>query len=142
MNLNAAIVAYKAERFHVLAPSTRANNLALIHNYIVPKLGLREVNAISQTDIIGLHKSMGETPYMANRMLAFISALFVHYKLPNPAKGVTRYNEETREYYITPEDLNRLLGALASHPDKPFTTAIKLLVFTGCRRSEILGAQW
>lgn len=142
MNLNSAIVAYKRDTFPTLSPSTRRLYLTVINIHLVPALGLREMSTITQADMQALHIKLGGSPYMANRVLAFASLLFVHYKLPNPAKGVRRYNEDTREYYLGPEELTKLFETLASHRDKAFVTAIKLLVFTGCRRQEILDAEW
>ncbi len=88
----------------------------------------------------------------------------------NPAKGIERYREHNREQFLTTEELARLGDVLrraetrglpyqvddakpkAKHARKPedrivkfdpfAVAAIRLLILTGARLREILGAQW
>jgi integrase len=88
----------------------------------------------------------------------------------NPARAVKRFKEQGKERYLTTEELARLGEALrevetiglpwsvdetrptAKHAPKPHnrreiispfaTGAIRLLLFTGCRRGEILSLRW
>jgi integrase len=65
----------------------------------------------------------------------------------NPARFVKAFKEHHRERYLTPDELARLADALnaaqASGTASPWAVGtIKLLMFTGCRRDEILTLQW
>jgi integrase len=59
----------------------------------------------------------------------------------NPAKGVEREPEEKRERYLSPAEIVRLAEALLSRPG-PSANAVRLLLLTGARRGEVLGAKW
>ena len=61
----------------------------------------------------------------------------------SPATGLDKFKEPPhRERYLTKEELPRFLRALDSQDDSFSVTAIKLLLFTGGRRGEILSLQW
>jgi integrase len=85
---------------------------------------------------------MATNPYQANRALALISNLYNYLELPNPAKGIRRYHERTRETHVEPKQLVKLFEALAEHKCKPFVAAIVLLWITGVRKRDILEAKW
>ena len=40
------------------------------------------------------------------------------------------------------EQLDKLYAALQAHPNRRLTDAIKLIVWTGTRKNEVLGAKW
>ncbi len=64
----------------------------------------------------------------------------------NPVHGVKRYAEKRSERFLSPLELARLGDALASAErdgeNKTAIHAIRLLILTGCRKSEILTLQW
>ena len=66
----------------------------------------------------------------------------------NPCKAVRRYKVAPhKERFLTPDELARLGQALDAAPAERLASrhaaaAIRLLVVTGCRRSEILGLRW
>ena len=60
----------------------------------------------------------------------------------NPAKGIVRYPEESRERYLSAPELGALTKALTKHPNQSIANAIRLLVLTGARRGEVLSATW
>jgi integrase len=130
--------------------SSLANDKAVIMRLIRPRFGTRRVGAISYADIDDLHRSLKDTPYQANRVLALLFKMFSlaltrwHYRTDgtNPCKGIERYPEEKRERYLTPDELQRLLRALAEHSNKQSANAIRLLLMTGARRGEALSATW
>jgi integrase len=67
-----------------------------------------------------------------------------HYRTDgsNPCKGIERYQEERRERYLTPDELQRLLRALTEHTNKQSANIVRLLLMTGARRGEVLSATW
>ena len=65
----------------------------------------------------------------------------------NPCRHVERYKEESRDRYLSESELKRLREVLArieyERTASPQTiAAIRLLILTGCRSSEILRLRW
>ena len=65
----------------------------------------------------------------------------------NPCRSVRRYKTRTRERFLTPEELRRLGRASRDAETDgsvwpPAIAAVRLLLLTGCRRSEILALRW
>lgn len=61
----------------------------------------------------------------------------------NPCSGVSKFHEgPLRERYLSREELPLFLKALAEENDTLSKAAILLLLFTGCRRTEILSMKW
>jgi integrase len=65
----------------------------------------------------------------------------------NPCRHIEKYKEKRRERFLTPQELAQLGEALADSEEhetvSPFAiAAIRLLVLTGARLSEILTLQW
>ena len=62
----------------------------------------------------------------------------------NPCAGIRRYRQGRSERFLTPEEYRRLAAVLdrleARRP--PHVAAVRLLLLTGCRKSEILTLQW
>ena len=65
----------------------------------------------------------------------------------NPCKAVRHYREQCRERFLTPEEY-RSVGAALREAEAdgsmwpPAIAAIRLLMLTGCRKSEILTLRW
>jgi integrase len=59
----------------------------------------------------------------------------------NPCKGIAKNPENRRERFLTPAELDRLMAALTAHP-RQSADAVRMLLLTGARRGEVLGATW
>jgi len=109
-----------------------------------------QVKAVSYEDVEAFHGSLRANPYRANRALALLSKalnLAEKWKLrpynSNPCGHVSRFPEEKRSRYLSGEELGRLGEALQGATDAPTAAAaIRLLLLTGCRVSELLGLRW
>jgi len=122
--------------------------------YLSDTLKRRFVSDISRPDIARLHLAMRDKPYQANRMLALLSKFFnwceQHGYRPdssNPCRHIEKYKERHRERFLSPLELARLGEALAeaeaNETTSPYVTAaLRLLVLTGARLSEILTLKW
>src|SRR5262249_54722703 len=55
---------------------------------------------------------------------------------------IERNPEERRYRYLAGDELRRLTEALANHASPAAANAIRLLLLTGARRGEVLGATW
>jgi integrase len=64
----------------------------------------------------------------------------------NPVRGVARYKDHASRRYLSPSELAKLGRALTvaeRDGENPVAiAAIRLLILTGCRKSEILAARW
>src|SRR5262249_60497684 len=60
----------------------------------------------------------------------------------NPCKGIEQTVEPRRQRYLTPAQLPRLTKALAKPPKQRTADIFRLLLWTGARRGEVLGAAW
>jgi integrase len=131
-------------------PRTAVEYQRLLRKIIVPALGRRRVGDIRNQDVAKLHHDLRATPYDANRALAVLSKMFNLAEKwgdrplgSNPCRHVEKYRERKRERLLSEVELSRLGDALASYDGSSFVVAaVKLLVFTGARLSEVLGLRW
>jgi integrase len=128
-------------------PISVRDDRSMLKSVVIPRLGWKRVAEVQHADVEALHGSLSATPYRANRSLALLSKMFdlaVKWRMraDNPAKGVQRYQEHKRERYLRPDELSRLAAVLAGHPNRASANAIRLLLLTGARRSEVLSATW
>jgi integrase len=111
-------------------------------------LGKLKVADVRHADIERLHAKMAKTaPYRANRAAAVLSkmlSLAVKWEMrtDNPARGIERAPEQKRERFLSPAEIARLGEALANVKEKASADAIRLLLLTGARKSEVLKARW
>ena len=153
-------VAALAERYmcaHVLVhckPSTAGTYRFVLDRHILPALGETAVGTVGRSDIAALHHQLRTTPTMANAAVDILSKMFSLAEAwdrvapgRNPCRAVRRYKTRTRERFLTPEEFRRL-GRVLSDAEAdgsvwpPAIAAIRLLLLTGCRRSEILSLRW
>jgi integrase len=135
-------------------PRSVASDEALLRLHILPNLGSRKVASVMRTDIQRLHHKMNETPGAANRTLALISKMLNLAERwdwrsdgSNPCRHVDKYPEHRSERFLSDVELARLANALAESErsgteSSSAIAAIRLLLFTGARLSEILTLQW
>jgi integrase len=60
----------------------------------------------------------------------------------NPFANVELNHEEVRHKHLTRDELVRLLQAMAAHPEPSSVRPIRMMLLTGARRGEVLGALW
>lgn len=122
--------------------------------HIRPALGKKRVADVTRADIARLHHKMKGSPTGANRVLALLSTMFniaegweMRPDLSNPCRRVKKFKEVARERYLSADELARL-GEVLARAERAQTessatiAAIRLLVFTGARKSEILSMRW
>ena len=117
-------------------------------------MGALRVKDVSQFDVDDLHRRYADRPYEGNRVLALLSKMFSlaerwGWREGNPARGIERYPEQSRDRKLSPEERERLLAALSAYvAEKPSAdredaaTVIRILMLTGARCGEVLGAEW
>jgi integrase len=148
-------------------PASVRDDSANLDGIIVPRIGNHQVDAVTRRDIEEIHQSMKATKYRANRVLSLLSKMFSlaiewGWRNDNPARGIPKFTEDRRARYLSPEELKRLAAALEEYPGKRAreldgsakqkayakkeaqraVNAIRLLMVTGARKSEVLKATW
>ena len=144
---------YKTEHAAVKKkPSSTRNDKQMIRDYILPSFGRYNVEAITRKDIARIHHELREKPTTANRLLSLLSKMFnlaekwgLRPDGTNPCRHIEKYQECKRKRYLSGEELARLGKALTESEESELpsaTLALRLLLFTGCRLSEILTLKW
>lgn len=135
-------------------PSSVRSDESNLRLHVLPELGTLSVKDVARADISRLHHKMHNTPGAANRTLALLSKMFnlaekwdFRTQGSNPCRHVDHYPERKIERYLSNAEMARLGKVLVEaeahkteHPS--VVTAIRLLVFTGARLSEILNLRW
>jgi integrase len=151
-------------------PGTVYDDRGLLNGVILPALGDLPIGGIKRAEIADLHQSLRDTPYRANRALGLLHHMFAWAMADdsgewtvanNPVNGVRKYHEEKRDRWLSEEELQRLADALEKYPRqcgqgalsekqrewlqteaRRSMDALRLIMVTGCRKSEALTAQW
>ena len=125
-----------------------------LRDHLIPAVGRKALDSITTSDLAKLHLALKARPVLANRVMATASSLFgwaADYDMVpdtfNPARRVERYKEQAKQRFLTDAELKRLGSALRGAETEgrwsPYAlAAIRLLLFTGCRRDEIRLMQW
>lgn len=136
-----------------LKPSSRADYERLITLQLGPTFGERPVSEIGRQEVARAHASWKATPRQANYALAVLSKVLKWAQEQGYRKsdedacaGIERYRESKRQRYLRQDELERLGGVLArrsEHGDNPYViAAIRTLILTGARLSEVLELRW
>jgi integrase len=127
---------------------TRQSYTQTIMADILPMLGSMKVSAITFADVDRLHRKISErAPIKANRTVAILSKMFslaIKWEMrgDNPAKGIERNGENKRKRYLAGDEPQRLATALDKYDNQEVADAIRLILLTGARKAEVLGAKW
>ena len=144
-------------------PRTIESFKGIVERNIRPEIGHLKVAAVTRQDLHKMHAAKSATPRQANLILSVCSKVFNLAELwemrpdgSNPCRKIERYRERHRERFLSAEELARL-GAILREAEsrgllrkngvptlyrRVTTAAVELLLFTGCRLSEILNLKW
>lgn len=109
-----------------------------------------KLSAITTEDAEFVHREIGASrgQYAANRALELLRALFnkakewKHYKGDNPTETVTMYVERSRVRILQADEFKRFFKALDEEEDKDIRDFVKLSLFTGARKTNVLSMRW
>ena len=145
----AATVFRQHER--VWKPGTLEVNRYYLKNQILPHFTGRPIAEIDGAEVQRWFASLAATPVAADRAMPVLSvimreaeAMGLRPEGSNPCRGVRRYRRKGRERFLSDDEISRLSAVLRRHEGRsPRQVAIvRLLLLTGCRRSEILTLRW
>ena len=130
-------------------PSTLYVNRGYLKNQILPRFRGQPIGAITGADVQQWFKSLRPTPAAADRSVPVLSVIMreaetLGFRLEgsNPCGNIRRYRRRGRERFLSREETRQLSTVLKRHDGHIMAAAVKLLLLTGCRKSEIMTLQW
>ena len=135
----------------VWKPGTLYVNRHYLKNQIIPYFASREIADIDEQDVRNWFASLRATPAAADRSMPILSAIMKEAEKmglrpegSNPCRGIRRYRRKGRERFLSEDELRRLSARLSARAKRyPLQVAvIRLLLLTGCRKSEITTLRW
>jgi integrase len=128
-----------------LKPSTLRDYRYCLDTHILPRLGSKHLHTITTRDVLSLQSAMASTPARANRAVNIVLRMVrVASQLGYKVRQLERprlFTERKRQRYLDREEAARLLGVLDREPSLA-SVIIRLLLLTGCRKSELLSLRW
>lgn len=126
---------------------------SLLCNHLLPLLGAKRLDEISERSISDLHQDMRARGYAkgtCNRVLVLVKYMFKlakKWNLPgaqeNPSEGIKLVDpQNARERYLSSEETQRLRQAIEDSPNVQLKYIVALLLLTGARKRELLDAKW
>jgi integrase len=122
-----------------------------MRNLILPDLGHLALTDITSHTIQQLHDRLKvqKCAATANRCLSLLkrcyslSILWSKHDGKNPVRGIRMHQENNQRHrYLSGEELRSFLSALKDEPNQSLADALRFLLMTGARRSEVLHARW
>jgi len=117
--------------------------------YLEKPLGSKKLSSITRQSIALIHADITKAghPVVANRVLALISTIFgrtLEWGLVenNPARGIRRNPERSRDRFLQSNELPRFFAALAEEPNSTVRDYFLVSLLTGARRSNVLAMRW
>ncbi len=144
---------WKEARFDRCKPATRKSYASLLDGRLLPAFGAQPLDRISPAHVRRWFDDFSRTaPGNANHGLGLLRRIMdfaVARGLveTNPARGVKPNRREALTRFLSREEIARLHGALDRQTGrgKRFrqqADIVRLLLLTGCRRSEIVRLRW
>ena len=132
-------------------PRTMKVNRNYLRSTILPRFGGMNIADITRQDVQDWFASLHATPVTADRSAPVLSVIMRQAEIygyrpegSNPCAGIRRYRRKGRERFLSEPELRRLARVLDGHevwhPRK--AAFVRLLLLTGCRKSEIGTLQW
>ncbi|UDL87220.1 site-specific integrase [Mesorhizobium sp. PAMC28654] len=161
---------YLQEGCETKKTSTIATDRGRIERHIKPLLGMKRIGEISRTDVEKFMRDVakGKTAAdektkrhgraiveggkgTATRTVGLLGGIMTfavsrQLRVDNPVRGVKRYADKKGETFLSPTELGKVgaaLTAIEAEGANPSAVAIiRLLAFTGARKSEIAALRW
>ncbi|KQI70459.1 recombinase XerD [Loktanella sp. 5RATIMAR09] len=109
----------------------------------------RKIFSIEKAEVERLHAKVGKDNglYQANRLLERIRSIFNKaidwgWGGVNPAAGIKKFREKSRDRFLQPEELPRFFEALANEPNEAARDFFMISLLAGARKSNTLAMRW
>ena len=135
-------------------PTSIRNDRLFLNNYILPAFGKIKVENLTNKNINDFHYNMRDKPITSNRCIALLSKMLNLAEKWGYIKDasvlcshIKKYPENKKERFLSMAEIEKLSIVLkeaeADQSESPnIIAAIRLLLLTGCRLSEILTLKW
>ena len=142
---------YARYRDDYLVPHGKRTALAETHYQLhLKRWKGKKLSEIEPADVKALHARIGRTAGkpMANRVHQTLRAMLnwaIEEELlegSNPAKGVRRFTERSRERFLQPDEMPRFLEALSRETNPTFRDFVLIALLTGARRANAQAMRW
>ena len=117
--------------------------------YLMQPLGKKKLSTINRQVIAAIHADITRAghPAVANRVLATVSSIYgraTEWGLveSNPARGIRRNKEISRDRFLQSDELPRFFKALAEESNSTVRDYFLISLLTGARRSNVLAMRW
>lgn len=128
---------------------TWAEDVQRYEQYLEKSLGTKKLAAVDRKAISSLMSTitLAGHPTVANRVLALVSSVFgwaINSGIGevNPALGIKRNKEHSRDRFLQDDELPRFFAALAEEPNQTMKDYFLLSLLTGARRANVLSMRW
>ena len=109
----------------------------------------RKLSEIRKPNILALHVKVGREngPYAANRLLALLRAMFNKaqdwgWEGINPARGLRKFREYSRDRFLMADEVGTFLQALKEEPNETIRDYILVSLLTGARKANVMAMRW
>ena len=135
----------------VWKPQTLYVNRTYLRRQILPRFADMQIADITRADVQRWFASLRATPVAADRSMPIVSVIMTEAERmgyrpegSNPCRGIRRYRRKGRERFLSDTEIRRLAATLSVHEsERPLeVAAVRLLLLTGCRKSEVLTLRW
>ena len=135
----------------VWKPRTLYVNRSYLRRQILPWFAETQIADITRADVQRWFASCRATPVAADRSMPVLSVIMKEAERmgyrpegSNPCRGIRRYRRKGRERFLSDAEIGRLAARLSAHEGgRPLAVAaVRLLLLTGCRKSEVLTLRW
>ena len=135
----------------VWKPQTLYVNRSYYRCTLLPWFAGQSIADIGRQDVERWFASLRATPVSADRSMPVLSVILTEAERmghrpegSNPCRGIRRYRRKGCERSLSDAEIRRLAQTLSAHEAaRPLqVAAVRLLLLTGCRRSEVLTLRW
>lgn len=128
---------------------TWAEDLQRYNQYLLHPLSNKKLSVITRQELGAIHAEITNSghPVVANRVLALISCVFgraIEWDVLkyNPAKGIRKNQEVSRDRFLSEIELTRFFKALDHEPNETMRDFFLAALLTGARRSNLQEMGW
>jgi integrase len=151
LTLDALVEAYcvRHVRAHANRPEKAERNVRWVVKKYLGAWRSRRLSEITRKEVIALHDELGvEHKHTANRVVELLRTVFNFaidkelWQGANPAQRIAKFHEAKRKRFLSRDELAQLGHALASEPSQDLVDFVKISLWTGARKSDVLSARW
>jgi integrase len=117
--------------------------------YLLKPLGSKRLSQVTRQQIATIHADITRDghPTVANRVLALVSSVFgrgLEWEITNinPALGIRRNPERSRDRFLQTDELPKFFAALEEEANPVLRDFFLVALLTGARRANVLAMRW